>query len=366
MNNIDERYQKYLDELKAISIKDVCSLLGIDILKKGNRDWIKIRPENDSSVILNTDKVPNTFHDFGSNQHGDVIALVQAARNVDFKEATKILSDAFGIHLEKSHDPEKRNELSLWEYSKINLYGESARMNFTFDAERLSLERMAELSEKYSMPMNDLRKTHPRIYESLIHSKAVPHVWELRNNYYCAVFAEYYLLKSLGVEDSFCKDSQTLQRFTAQIKELKEAERILKKACERTSIKAYPVGAYDPFRDMKKIKAGEIKPVIGNFSPREMQNIAKAANTNVVPARVDYDKYSADKLEDFPFSAFIDKDKVVIGYLESEREKMKPIFDSMKSPSQNKSLDSKISRAESRQKVQSKESVKQAAIGAER
>lgn len=314
----------YLERIKDISILDICQVLGIEVNKRGNKYWCKLRNERTASCVLNAHKSPNTYCDFGGGgKEHDVIQFVSEALSLSRADAIKYLADKFNIVRERQNNP--NNELANWEYEKLGLCGDLATKNFTFDIERQGIARVAELSQKYGMPMNDLRQKHPKMYEQLLKDHALPTVRDLRNTYYLSLISLHNIMK---MED-FSRYPDLKKSLLDDIKKLQTAEQLLKKACVKTSIKAMPVGDYDPDTDLKKILNGEIKPAFGNRNYAQINAAAKMLGCSVKYRTIPCDKYSYGALDRYPHSAFFKGDKVVVGYLEKDHEDIKPLFEKM-------------------------------------
>ena len=192
-----------VDRLNEIPILSVCSHLNIPIEKKyGRRVWCKARQERTASTMLDLDK--NTFYDYGAGGHGgDVIAFYAYVTGVSQGEAMKELGNVFGILPTDPRAGLYSHELTNFEWEKIGLYGDSASKNYSFDIERMPIDRCWELSEQFNMPMNALRKAYPEVYEKMLREKALPHLRELRNRYYLNIYGEYRFTAELGNTDLF-------------------------------------------------------------------------------------------------------------------------------------------------------------------
>lgn len=352
----------YIDKIKAIPILQVCQSLGIETVKHGSRHWCKLRTEKDESALLNTDKSPNTYIDFGgSNKEGDVIQFVADYKGTDRSAAIKHLASAFNIRYEKQNP----NELAIWEWKKIGLYGDIATKNFTFDLERQGIERVAELSEKYGMPMNELRKKHKKIYEQLLYDKALPHILDLRNNYYLSLINTYHMVHTT--------DFQTMPGIYAEmvksIQDLCNAEQIFKRAAERTAINAHDPGNYEPNADLGKILSGELTPSFGSHDYDSLQEAAKAAGCKVRRWTVPCSGFTLkafekdDPGEYYPFTAKYQGDQILIRYLECDYAALKPHLEKM---SGRNSLSEKIDDAEKKRQCNSASTDKQVQHQAER
>lgn len=323
-----ERNRHYdLSRIRDISILDVCQSMGIQVETRGGRSWCKIREERTASTLLHPEK--NTFHDFGTGQHGDAIDLVSTVQGVNKGDAIRFLADTF--HIVPETGIQRDAGLSDWEYRQIGLAGDLATKNMDFDLERQDVEKVSRLSQRYSMPLNDLRRQYPWAYEQILREKAIPYVKVQRYNYYLEVYTQGRLVKEVGAEQLF--HSQQIQdALSSRISQLQRAEGILRRACENTALRAYPVGQYEPVQDLIRIQNGEIKIPLGEHTYWEMNKIAGENHTAVKYRTVAFTEYLSGKLEGFTHSAFLKQDAVVVGYLESDYRQIKPVLDTMEAP----------------------------------
>lgn len=323
-----------LEQLKQLPIVQVCrDVLGIECVVRGGRTWCKAHPERTPSALLNEER--NTFYDFGTNQHGDVIELVSYVMNIARKDAMKVLADAFHISPLDQHKGLDHNELNAWEYAKIGLYADLATKNFVFDVDRLPFEKIYEISQKYSISMNELRKKYPSMYEKVLRQKALPHVRNLRNEYFLELWGQYQLARNIGDPALFFRPD-SLRHFDDTIKALQDAEQILKRAVHGTAIELRPIRTYDPAKDIEMLSEGKIKPVLGPAGYQELQDAAELAGCSVKYRTFDYDKYALHMMcepdDNLFYSAFLSAGRVVIGYLESDQARLIPYFDKMRPP----------------------------------
>lgn len=353
-----------LNEIKAIPILDVCQLLGIQWEIRGGKHWCRIRDERTASVLLHPEKTPNCYIDFGgTNKLSDVIQLVCDYNGMSRGDAIKYLAEAFNISPDKQNAAS--NELNSWEYEKIGLYGDLATKNFTFDIERQGIEKVAQLSQKYGIPMNELRKKHKKIYEQLLYDKALPHLLELRNNYYLNLINTYHMAHTADLRTlpSIYADLE------ASIKELRTAERLFKKAAEQTAIKAHDPREYEPNADLSKILTGELNPSFGSHDFDSLQSAAKAAGCNIGKRTVPCSSFTLkafekdDPGEYYPFTAKYQGDQILIRYLECDYAALKPHLEKM---SGRNSLSEKIDDAEKKRQCNSASTDKQVQHMAER
>ncbi len=314
-----------LSKIREISILDVCQCLGIPVSDRGGRYWCKLRDERTASTILHPEK--NTFHDFGTGQHGDAIDMVSTIQGIGKGDAIRFLADSF--HISPETGPQQGTGLNDWEYRQIGLAGDLATKNMEFDLAHQSLEAATQISRQYGMPMNDLRRQYPQTYEQLIRHKAIPYVRQQRYDYYLEVFTQGRLAKAMGAEQLF-NSPQIQDALANRISQLQRAEGILHRACEGTYIRAYPAGQYEPTEDLRRIQSGEIKIPLGERTYWEMNKIAGEKHTAVKYRTVDVGEYLSGKLDGFTHSAFLKQDAVVVGYLESDYRQMRPVLDTMR------------------------------------
>lgn len=333
-----------LDKIKQVPILEVCNHFGIELERKGGSIWCKLRAERTASAIIHPET--NTYHDFGVNQTGDTIGLLSTYFSISRGDAIRQIADAFYIAPENPRTGLASDELTIWEYKKIGLDGQMATKNFDFDLSRQSVERVSEISLRYAMPMNNLKKNSPRIYERLLLQRAIPHVRDLRNDYFMQVFSIYNLSKAVGAPDVFYRSVEGGE-FADMIKELQSAERILERACKGTQIKARPVGEYDPKTDIDKLLSGELKLALGSASYQEMKGLSARENSPIMYRTVDFNGFmnSTPELYKFSVSAFIKDGKVVVGFLEKDHDKLKPILGKIRIQSKS-NLNQQIADAE--------------------
>lgn len=327
-----------LEQIKNIPIVDVCrDLLELSIEKRGNNLWCKSRSERTASTILHPEN--NTFHDFGTGLGGDVISLVSYVCDIEPASAISMLAEGFHIPRIDQREGMNDSHINDWEYKQIGLHADRATKNFTWDFVRTSIERMYELEEKYAIPMNLLRVKFPKIYEQILKQKALPYLYQLRNDYYLSIRAAYQLVKEVGNTTLFKPE-----KFDGQIKQLIKAERIFARACVGTSITFTPITAYDPAKDAEKVSNGIIKPSLGNTTKNQLLSAASAADTQVRYRTMDYSAYIKSDISQHDHMAFLKGDVVVVGFLASEYSKFRSYFD--KNTSQEKQgLDKQIDMA---------------------
>ena len=354
-------------QLESIPILDICQHFGIEVKQQGGRPWCKLRPNDDTpSTLLNltsgSKHKANTFHDFGSGMSGNNITLACEMLGLDYlneegrNNAAAYLSDVFHIPTRENTISNRRG-LTNREYAKIGLYGDMATKNFTFDLEHMSLDLIQKISETYAMPMNQLKEKHPRTYERLLKTIAIPYVREQSNSYYMDVW-----MTREAVERSKAKGELVFQNksFEEDRKALQSAEEILARAMSGTSLKVSSSRAYAPEVVLEKIDGGELKPAFGKQTYNQMQRLAKANKTDVWYRTLDlYAVYYAedDVFGNLPYSAFFKDGKAVIGYLKKDIDAFRPIFHALEAPNHthtrnNNSLEGKLQDAKQRHEGQ--------------
>jgi len=329
------------DILKQIPIIDVAHDMGLKVTKKGKNYWCSARPDDKTpSTILHPDT--NTYKDFGGEgRGGDVIDFVGYVLGKDYLSSKEWLAERYSIKPSKSHGRSSRKDLLPWEYEKIGLYSDRATKNFIFDFDRLPIDTIKELSDRYAMPMNELRQKHPKIYASILIQKAIPHVNAMRNNYYLSVWASNELFKEMNCGIDFFEEQCRNHFFDTSIKELENAEKILYRAGLNTKLKIREPQSYDPIKDLASMKEGALKPQLGTLTYRELQQRSKDNKSPIQYTRIELAEYESNAaLEDFPHNAFMSKGSVFVGYLESDSNKLQSIFDA-----HNESFDEKILKA---------------------
>lgn len=346
------------ERIKQIPITDVCQeMLGIEVQKRYNKIWCKCRAETSASTLIHPDK--NRFYDFGTNIGGDVIQFVSYVLGIDRAEAAKRLTEAYHVPLLHAREGLDAFELTDWEYKQIGLYGDMATKNFDFHADRMSLERLQEISDQYAIPMNELRRKHPKIYERLVRQKAIPFVRQLRNDYYLDVWGRYQLARAVG-DSSLFEREETKKALSAEICNLQFAEKVLARAVKGTSIQLPPLREYDPVKDLECLSKGELKPTLGDASYREMQEAAKKQLTTVKYHTMDYDQYMNTDMSGHFHSAFLSAGRVVVGYLESDEPEFTPLFEAGEKVERRKGvLDHRIQKAKDRLNHDSREKIGQ-------
>lgn len=322
-----------LDDVRSISILDVCETFGVSVEKQGKSHFCKLRSEKTASCKLNINNIDgyDTFHDFGSGVHGDVIKFVAEYLGCDWQRALEELASSFNIAPVNNTEYMNRNELTDIEYKKIGVYGDLATKNFDFDLEKYSFESAQKYSEKFAMTVNQLRKEYPSKYAyEIIKKRAIPHVYTMRNDYYFYLYTRISFQKSLvGYFDINNMPADDLKQCTALCKKLIQAEALLKKALRGTDI-VYSFKEYDVRLDLKKIFYGEISFEIGERSYAELKKESRLQGVDLRYRTVSVDDYLALNeygINSVLHAAFLKDDKVNLTFLPEHSEQIDKCID---------------------------------------
>lgn len=318
-----------LEQIKAIPIEDVCRKLGIDVKHKGSRIMVKIRNERTASTVLNPDR--NTFYDFGSQEHGDAIDLVALMNNTDRKNAIEQLANMFNIEPINPRKGLDNNELTLWEYAQIGVYGDMVSKNLNFNPEYSSAQ-LFEIADKFSMSVNELRRSkidhYKDIYEiSIIQNKALPFIQELRNTYFLSIWEQYSFLKDINALELFdivCSKPE----FEEMYEEIIAAEKIFNRAVKGTNIIEFPKRDYSPNKIYKDILGKTKIPELGPYNYDQMNNLSEKEGSSLKYRPVEYADFMEKQLTGIPYSAFLNTETqmVVIRYLEKDKNEINKLF----------------------------------------
>lgn len=326
-----------LKQIENIPILDVCQHFGIQVFYRGGKPWCKLRPnEKTPSTILNTEATSrskaNTFYDFGVHEGGNTITLacmmmgLDRYSDFDRYQAIQHLAEVFHISPARNEKFYAGN-LTNSQYAKIGLYGDLATKNFSFDPERMDIDRIQEISEKYAVPMNQLKKEHPHTYERLLKRVSVPLIENFRNSLYMDIWTGRETARNVAADGQLLFQQQ---EFAEDLRQLQEMDEIFNRAIIGTHLKEFPNRSYDPEGILKKIDSGEIKPKLGNRTFRQMQKLAKKHQTTLKYRPLDGFSFylqGEELLGDTPYSAFLDQGKAVVGYLEKDYDTLQPIFE---------------------------------------
>lgn len=315
-----------LDDIQSIPILDVCSYFGVPVQKNGGSAFCKLREERTASckLYLNNADGYDSFYDFGSHVGGGVINFVAQCLGCDWQSAIEELARAFSIEPVNNSEYLNRNELTDLEYKKIGVYGDLATKNFEFDLEKYPLESVQKYSEKYAMPVNQLRKDYPTKYaQEILKKKAIPYVYGLRNQYYFTLYTWLSFQKSLvGHFDINNVPEDDRKEAMALCNQLTQAEKILKKALNGTDIR-YSFKEYNLYQDLTKLHLGEISFEIGENTYVDVKRESNHQGVDLRYRSVACDDYFSLKeygIDSVFHAAFVKNDKVNLVFLPEQSE----------------------------------------------
>ena len=333
-----------LNEVKDLSILAVCDQLGVFVARRGKHYWCKLRDERIPSTVLHPET--NTFYDFGTQAHGSNIDLVCTVTGKPFDEAVRYLGETFSLQPETPADIRRRfRTMSRTDYARIGLHWDLATKNFTFPIGRCSPEKLVDIELRYQMPMNELRKRHPKTYERILRDKAIPYVDQLRNLYYLEIWNHYSLLQSLGRAFLFYDSERTQQHFSERTRQLEQAERSLYKAGQGTSLAIPEPVHYDPMRVISRFLTDRLSISIGPLTPQAFSDVVKDSHiTFDVPS----DNYFDAQLDDVPHTAELKKDHITITCRKQDLPHIRRLLSLDEPEKRNGALGQTIDAAEAR------------------
>lgn len=388
VDSTQKNYFYDLEDIKNIPIEEVCRCLGLPLVRKGPRFWTKIRNEKTSSVLLNrfedtTDsKYINSFHDFGDGKHGNVIDLVSITQNLDFAESVKFLGEMFNIAPINDRDGLEHQELSNREYAFIGIEGDMVAKNLNLPID-ISDEELFKIADRYSMTVNDFRKSNneedKKLYASIIKNTSIYQLQKMRTSYYMNIWNTYTFLKGAfpiqqNSNDNQEKDTELLKMFETLCSEkhyeklredIEKTEKYINKAIEGTNLTKIRTRSYAPKNVIESLLNSYLKPQIGPYDYKEIQKLSEDLGSELKHRPVDYNKYIETKeaLKAIPYSARLDAGTVVIGYLKKDVELINELFGPPIIPNKDKgkSFNSIVKDAERRKantiKPQSRENI---------
>lgn len=298
-SSLEQKAYYDIDQIKAIPIERVAETFGIQLKKKGNSLWGKIRDEKEESFKIYPET--NTWYDFGLGKGGSNIQLVSEIKNVNYDEAIQLLGNIFNIptknHIRKDWIPPTNQQ-----YKKIGIQGDRATKNFDFN-ENLSIEQKGKISEKYNMTMGELAKKYPNVYHSIIRKVAVPYVYNQKQYYYKCLGDYVNILKNEPTEfNKLYYGGRARDAYN----ELKESYEILKKAIIGQAIKVYKLNA-DFDKDVEKMREGKISYEIGNVPYAETKK-----NPGIHYIKVSENEFAELQKLEIPYSAFKKGDDITV------------------------------------------------------
>lgn len=311
--------------LKEIPIAEVAEAFGIEVVRKGGGAWCCLREERTPSCKLY--ETTNTWCDFGDgNRGGDTISFVAYAENISNDAAMQRLAERFNV-APVIRDAGQKPSLSFKQWEKIGIAGELATMNFNFDIDKYGVEKTAAFSEKYRMSVNELREQYPKVYENMLRYRAIPYVYDQRQEYYRTVWNQDLINRSVGLDLLARSDAVGELRLMAS--GMNNVESIMQSAAEETAIRYKPV-AYDVLSDIKKIRAGEISFEVGNVRYFDLKSTVQSAGQKLayIDRPITVEQYAAKQtaLDTIEHAAFVKGDSVNIAVKPNDAGQLQSIF----------------------------------------
>lgn len=306
-----------LEKLKSIPIHEVAQAYGIQVKKVGNDYWCAIREERTPSCKLYTKT--NSFCDFGNaNYGGDTIQLTAFLHSCSRADAIEILANTFGIQPENRNDAFRSRFPSNRQLAKIGIYGDRAAKNMDFHIERYGVEVAMEISNKFSITVEELSKQYPDTYHNMLRAKAVPYVLSLRQTYLTELRSQYDMAALFDLELS--TDGEAFSEAREMLRDAEEAERILYSAIQNHQKVPFKMRAYDLASDYNAIANGTLSVELTgreSISYTHLKSIMKSERKNMGYSTLPQAQYNelCERLQEItPHSAFVKGDTVTLAY----------------------------------------------------
>ena len=307
--------------IKQISLLDLLDRYGI---KVDRNNFFKVRDEKTSSARFYAET--NSWYDFGANVGGDIIDLVKFVEQVNTKQAIQIISTHFALPTQTLENGKKY--LSNNQYKRIGLYGDRASKNYDFRENGQDLfsiytkEQMLRISQKLSIPMNQLFMEYPKTYAKVIRTRAIPFV---HGEYQAYLHSLYTYSQYMNSDNKFDKD---FTRICAKesFADYQERIEILDKAIYGTDITGLQHPNFE--RDLEQIQKGLIAVEISEYPYRDLLTLP-GANVRIA---LDIDTYNQlrGKIDtehmECPYSALVKGDVVTLVIKEPDCNAFKSLF----------------------------------------
>lgn len=309
-----------IEQLKEIPIAEILHEYGIDeVTQAGGKFVTSVRNEKEPSFYIYPET--NTFYDFGMQVGGNGINLVAYLENCDNTRAIYRLAEMFNIQPVVHRREQTDLSLTDAQYSKIGISGDLATKNFDFDIDKYGERKTAQFAEKYNMSVNELAKKYPDNYNNILKRKAIPYVYDLRNDYLSNCFNSDMMCKAVGVD---ILSNTTYQQNILPFKQrAEEAEKVLRAAIRDDTLKSkVRYHKYDIEKDIQNIRSGKQQFEIGTEKYAKLKECAAAADETLA-----YNKYSLEefwelknggKLDTYSYAAFVKGDTVNVAFRPEE------------------------------------------------
>lgn len=221
-----------IEQLKAVKISDILRDYGILVNKSG---FFSIRNERTPSCKIYVKT--NSFYDFGSAIGGNSINLIEHLEKCSRMDAMDKLATMYGIEPVNKFDRYRDEKIRLTDsqYALIGITADKATKNMVFDLE-LDLEELKRISDRYMMPMNDLKEKYLPVYETIISTMAAEEVNRKRSNYQEDMYHDYVFRNLMKIIENLPIPSippaeEITRKFGDVEKELNRVEKVMENAC---------------------------------------------------------------------------------------------------------------------------------------
>jgi hypothetical protein len=323
-----EEIRNYYDltEIKNIPLESIASIYNKSIAQRNGALWVNVRGEKTPSCRLYNET--NTFCDFGNGRFGgDSVNFIAYCEGVEHKLSDEEryvyiekLAQHFGVQPQNLNPKQPTEiELTLEQWKRIGIQGDMASKNIDFDFEKYSEKQNMKFAEHYRVSMNELIKKDEKGYYQILKKRALPFLYEKRNDYYYQCFLEDKLSISNG-QVSF-ENKEVIEMLISQKKDLELSEKALSYAIKDENKLPYKYVEYDVKTDIEKIRKGEISFQVGNVDYLSLKQFENTQGHNLIFNTVTYEQYSFLRrydLDELPHSAFVKGNKVNVCYTQND------------------------------------------------
>ena len=221
-----------IEELKGVKISDILRDYGILVNKSG---FFSVRNERTPSCKIYAKT--NSFYDFGSGTGGNPINLIEYLEGCSRTEAMDKLASMYGIEpINRSGKQRQENvRLTDSQYALLGIAADKATKNMVFDLD-MEFDELKAISDRYMIPMNDLKEKYPAVYETVISTVAVEEIGRKRNIYRYNMYNDYVFrnlmktIENLPIP-SVPSPEEIIHKFGDEEKELNRVEKVMRIAC---------------------------------------------------------------------------------------------------------------------------------------
>ncbi len=262
----------------------------------------------------------NSFCDFGAaNYGGDTIELAKFLNDCASRyDAMEILANTFGIAPENNGYAFRSRFPSDRQLAKIGIYGDRASKNFDFHVERYGTEKAMQISEKFSITVEEMSKQYPDTYHQMLQAKAVPYVMSLRQAYLTELRIRYDMAALFNLELS--TDGESFIEAREMLRDAEDAERILYSAIQNHQKVPFKMRSYDLAKDYADIANGTLSVELTgseSIEYRSLKALLKSEHREMGFSKLlksQFDELFEQLNEITPYSAFVKGNTVTLAY----------------------------------------------------